>query len=228
MFIKKILTFIFFGEKTSHKALGCCGIIIMGFLLGIDQEKGLGSLSLAGVFFGISASLFVALNAIYTKKSLNFVENNIWKLTMYNNINACIIFIPFILLFGEQNEIFSFPLLFDSFFWFTMVVGGVLGFSMGYVTSLQIQATSPLTHNVSGTAKAYAQTLLGVFYFNEVKTFLWWTSNAFVLLGAALYSQVRNQEMKARHRESLENPQKDQGINKNQNEEEKSDSLLKN
>ncbi|RNA39546.1 GDP-fucose transporter 1-like [Brachionus plicatilis] len=209
-----ILTYIFFGEKTSHKALGCCAIIITGFLMGIDQEKGLGSLSIAGVFFGISASLFVAMNAIYTKKSLNFVENNIWKLTMYNNVNACVIFIPFILLFGEHNEIFDFPLIFDSFFWFTMIIGGVLGFSMGYVTSLQIQATSPLTHNVSGTAKAYAQTLLGVFYFNEVKTFLWWISNGFVLLGAALYSHVRNQEMKERHRQSLEVPQKDSGINK--------------
>jgi len=38
------LTYWFFGEKTSRNALGCCGIIIAGFLLGIDQEKGLGKL----------------------------------------------------------------------------------------------------------------------------------------------------------------------------------------
>lgn len=37
------MTFIFFGEKTSAKALGCCGIIILGFILGIDQENGLGN-----------------------------------------------------------------------------------------------------------------------------------------------------------------------------------------
>lgn len=202
-----ILTYIFFGERTSQKALGCCAVIILGFLMGIDQEKGLGSLSISGVFYGVSASLFVALNAIYTKKSLNVVENNIWKLTLYNNVNACVIFLPFMFLFGEHTELINFSKLYDSYFWFTMVIGGVLGFSMGYVTSLQIQATSPLTHNVSGTAKAYAQTLLGVFYYNEVKTFLWWISNLFVLLGAALYSHVRNQEMKARHKQSLEVPQ---------------------
>ncbi len=40
--IFKLLTYWFFGEKTSKNALGCCGIIIVGFLLGIDQEKGLG------------------------------------------------------------------------------------------------------------------------------------------------------------------------------------------
>jgi hypothetical protein len=37
-----MLTFVFFGEKTSVKAMGCCAIIILGFMLGIDQEKGLG------------------------------------------------------------------------------------------------------------------------------------------------------------------------------------------
>ncbi len=170
-------------------------------MLGIDQEKGLGSLSLSGVIFGIAASLFVALNAIYTKKSLKVVDNNNWKLGLYNNFNASIIFLPFMFLFGEYTEVVNFPKLFDAYFWFAMTVAGVLGFSMGYVTSLQIQVTSPLTHNVSGTAKAYAQTLLGVFYYNEIKTTLWWMSNVLVLAGAGLYSHVRNQEMKAAHRE---------------------------
>lgn len=157
------MTFIFFGEKTSVKALGCCGIIILGFILGIDQENGLGngelvylvvfisysimfilffykgSLTLHGVVFGVMASAFVALNAIYTKKSLPVVESNIWKLTMYNNFNACLIFLPFIFLFGEHQEVLNFPKLFDSYFWFAMTVSGVLGFSMSYVTSLQIQ-----------------------------------------------------------------------------------------
>ena len=166
----------------------------------------LGSLSVSGVFYGIMASLFVALNAIYTKKSLNSVDNDIWKLSLYNNFNACIIFTPFIFIFGEHAEVASFPKLFDSYFWFAMTIAGILGFSMGYVTSLQIQVTSPLTHNVSGTAKAYAQTLLGVVYYEEVKTLLWWLSNLLVLIGAALYSHVRNQEMKSKHRQSLETP----------------------
>ena len=40
---------------------------------------------------------------------------------------------------------------------------------MGYVTGYQIQMTSPLTHNVSGTAKSYVQTLLAVVIYTEVK-----------------------------------------------------------
>jgi GDP-fucose transporter C1 len=179
-------------------------------------------LTFFGVFYGIMASLFVALNAIYTKKSLAAVENNIWKLTMYNNFNACVIFLPFIIIFGEHIEVVNFPKLFDGYFWFAMTVSGILGFSMSYVTSLQIQVTSPLTHNVSGTAKAYAQTLLGVMYYNEVKSLLWWISNLFVLIGAALYSQVRSQEMKAKHRGGIvaaaEQTKETTGINESDKE----------
>lgn len=172
-----------------------------------------------GVFFGMMASLCVALNAIYTKKSLKVVDDNIWKLTLYNNFNACIIFLPFILFFGEVPEIIAFPKLFDTYFIFAMTISGVLGFSMGYVTSLQIKATSPLTHNVSGTAKAYAQTLLGVMYFSEVKTILWWISNGFVLLGAALYSHVRRSEMEAKNREkSMMLPEKLPGTDEEKSE----------
>ena len=56
--------------------------------------------------------------------------------------------------------------------------------------------TSPLTHNISGTTKSYVQTVLGVIVYNEVKTLLWWASNFMVLIGAALYSQVRTAEMR--------------------------------
>jgi GDP-fucose transporter C1 len=125
---------------------------------------------------------------------------------LYNNFNACVIFLPFILLSGEINEIVAFPKIFSAYFWFAMSVSGILGFSMSYVTSLQIQVTSPLTHNVSGTAKAYVQTLMGVMYYNEIKTLLWWLSNCLVLIGAGLYSHVRNQEMKAKHKQTPELP----------------------
>lgn len=76
-----------------------------------------------------------------------------------------------------------------------MSLTGFLSFFVGYATSLQIQLTSPLTHNISGTTKSCLQTLLGVIYFNETKNFLWWLSNLFILIGAFFYSYVRNREM---------------------------------
>jgi GDP-fucose transporter C1 len=37
-----MFTYLMLGQKTSYKALGCCGLIIAGFFLGIDQENALG------------------------------------------------------------------------------------------------------------------------------------------------------------------------------------------
>ena len=198
----------------------CCAVILFGFWMGVDQESAsgftlslsaillfvllyklchvtcAGSLSVMGVVFGVGASSFVALYSIYTKKVLPAVDQNIWKLALYNNFNACVLFLPVMLLFGEIPTVIYFDKIADFNFWFFMVVGGVFGFAIGYVTGLQIQVTSPLTHNVSGTAKACAQTVMATFIFSEVKSLLWWASNMVVLLGSASYTFVRNHEMK--------------------------------
>ena len=50
-----------------------------------------------GVIYGVLASLCVALNAIYTKRSLGAVGDSIWRLTMYNNLNAVFLFLPLML-----------------------------------------------------------------------------------------------------------------------------------
>ena len=49
------------------------------------------------------------------------------------------------------------PKLFSSVFWSAMTVTGVMGYAIGLVTVMQVKATSPLTHNISGTAKAAFQ-----------------------------------------------------------------------
>lgn len=173
------------GQRTSYKALACCGLIVAGFFLGIDQENALGktsliifvfsidlilgTLSMMGAFFGVASSVFVALNAIYTTRCLPCVDNNVWRLCIYNNFNACILFLPLMIIFGESSVVFNYAKIFNLPFWFAMTMAGVLGFSMGYVTGYQIQMTSPLTHNVSGTAKSYVQTLMAVIIYTEVK-----------------------------------------------------------
>jgi hypothetical protein len=86
-------------------------------------------------------------------------------------------------------------------------------FAIGYVTGLQIKVTSPLTHNISGTAKAAGQTVLATHLYNELgrnksvrsihlypvvktKPSLWWFSNFMVLGGSVAYARVRTLEMK--------------------------------
>lgn len=168
----------------------------------MDQEGLAGSLSWSGVFFGVLASACVSLNAIYTKKVMPAVDGSIWKLSFYNNINACVLFLPLLFVFGEASKVASFSHLTDLGFWGMMTLGGVFGFAIGYVTGLQIKFTSPLTHNVSGTAKACAQTVIAVAYKSSSKSLLWWTSNMMVLGGSSAYTWVKGREMqKTTHRD---------------------------
>lgn len=76
-----------------------------------------------------------------------------------------------------------------------MTLGGIFGVAISIVSTLQIKFTSPLTHNVSGTAKACAQTVIAVSVYGEHKTPLWWLSNFMVLGGSMAYAQVRRKEM---------------------------------
>jgi len=190
-----ILSYFFLGQSTSLKALITCGVIIAGFILGVSEEGDTGDLSAVGVLFGISASTCVALNSIFVKKFLPLVEFNEWRLTLYNNFNASILFIPVMIFLGEVTEISTFPKLFSIHFWFVMTMGGIFGVAIAIVTTLQIKYTSPLTHNVSGTAKACAQTVLAISVYQESKTFLWWFSNVMVLGGSLLYTHVKRMEM---------------------------------
>uniref|UniRef100_A0A8C5D6R5 GDP-fucose transporter 1-like n=1 Tax=Gouania willdenowi TaxID=441366 RepID=A0A8C5D6R5_GOUWI len=209
-----LLSYVILRQPTSPRALLCCGVIIGGFWLGVDQENVSGALSWWGVFYGVLASVCVSLNAIYTKKVLTAVDGNIWKLSYYNNINACVIFVPLLLLSSEPARLAaSLPVVAAHLHWWaTMVVGGLLGFAIGYVTGLQIKHTSPLTHNVSGTAKACTQTLLAVLSGSAKKSSLWWSSNLLVLGGSSAYTWVRSTEMKERDTHVLQPDKTNLGV----------------
>ena len=153
-------------------------------------------LSFLGILFGVMASLCVALYAIFTKRILPVVDHNVWRLQMYNNTNACVLLLPMLLLNGEATVLRHFRFWCSLWFWFILLISGAFGIAIGYVTSLQIKVTSPLTHNVSGTAKACAQTILACVVFSEIKSWWWWMCNFMVLGGSSAYTYVRMFEMK--------------------------------
>ncbi|KAF4083549.1 hypothetical protein AMELA_G00143230 [Ameiurus melas] len=152
-----LLSYVILKQTTSLYAMLCCGVILGGFWLGVDQEDAAGSLSWIGVVYGVLASACVSLNAIFTKKVMPVVDGSIWTLSYYNNLNACVLFLPLITIFGELPRVFSFSRASDGHFWGMMVLGGFCGFAIGYVTGLQIKFTSPLTHNVSGERRRRAR-----------------------------------------------------------------------
>lgn len=119
------------------------------------------------------------------------------------NVYAIILFIPLMLLNGELRSVFDYKHLTELWFWMALFVGGICGFSIGFVTALQIKVTSPLTHNISGTAKACAQTILATNWNHENRSTLWWTSNFVVLFGSSLYARVKQLEMDKKYSQQL-------------------------
>lgn len=65
---------------------------------------------------------------------------------------------------------------------------------------LFFQYTSALTHNISGTAKACAQTILATHWYQESRSLLWWFSNFIVLFGSAGYARMKQIEMETKHK----------------------------
>lgn len=133
-----IFTYLLLGEKTSKQCLSFCILIIVGFYLGIDQEHFAGSLSITGAIFGVLGSLTLSLFSIFTKKTLPVVNQEIWLLSYYNNLYSTILFIPLIIFNNEIHELLKYPSL-NLQFWVIMTVGGVCGFAIGWMTSLQIK-----------------------------------------------------------------------------------------
>uniref|UniRef100_A0A7G3AGV3 Putative gdp-fucose transporter n=1 Tax=Lutzomyia longipalpis TaxID=7200 RepID=A0A7G3AGV3_LUTLO len=238
----------------------CCVAIIAGFWLGVDQESLTDSFSLIGTIYGVIGSLALSLYSIYTKKSLVYVNQEVWLLSYYNNVYSVVIFLPLLFITGEVPTVLSYKYLGELWFWLALGVSGLCGFAIGYVTALQIKVTSPLTHNISGTAKACVQTViatvlsykyLGELWFwlalgvsglcgfaigyvtalqikvtsplthnisgtakacvqtviateiySESKSFSWWLSNIVVLKASALYAWFKQREMQVKFQEA--------------------------
>ena len=112
-----------------------------------------------------------------------------------NNMNSTFLFIPLIIIF-ERDIIMQHMKAFASpIFWTVMNAAGVFGFLIGIVTIAQISLTSPLTHNISGTAKACVQTLIAVVFLGDKLSLRSAFGTFLVLFGTFLYSLVRSREM---------------------------------
>lgn len=142
------------------------------------------------------SSFFGVLNGIYLKKTLDVLDANLWELNYYINLVSSLVLLPISFIFNEHDNILVFEPLTTLWFWFLMVSSGLVGFLLGLATTFQMHQTAPLTANISGVTKSCMQTLLGVFWFSEMKTLLWWTSNTLVIIGATSYSIVRHSLMK--------------------------------
>eukprot|EP01084_Bolivina_argentea_P019159 35633_1 len=185
-----VFTYLLLRKTTNRASIACCITIVVGYLMGCDGEV---HFDWMGVCFGVLSSIFVALNAIYVKKILPVVDDNSEKLMIYNNLNAVFLLPIFIVAFTDEViEISVSQYAFQQIqFWEITLVAGIFGFLINFASYIQIKFTSPLTHNVSGTAKAAAQTVIALYVFQNPTTATGLIGVAVVIFGSFAYSRVR-------------------------------------
>jgi len=179
-----------------------CLVVFVGFFVGCFGEV---YFSWGGTIFGVISSAFAALYIIYVKKTLPVVENNHWKLMMYNTVMSILLLIPLIIANGEHAIILDTPVLYEIGYWKIQLITGIFVFLVNIAIFLQIKYTSPLAHNVSGTIKNFFQTMIAIAYFQNEITIWGGIGSFLVIIGSFWYSYVKYKEMQQEVKEREEN-----------------------
>merc|ERR1711963_906732 len=134
-------------------------------------------------------------NVKHLQRMFPVVNDSSELLMLYNNTNA-IVLLPIIILvctdeFAELSKPETIEHLLSLKFVYMTLATGVMGFLIGYASYLQVQYTSPLTHNVSGTAKAAFQTILALQIYGNPTNAQNLISVFLVLLASFAYARVR-------------------------------------
>jgi len=189
-------TYTILGVSTSGRAIQACVIVVIGFLVGSGGELGF---SWIGSIYGVISSIFVALNGIFVKKILPKVEDNEWKLLMYNLIMSIILLFPIMFAYGEWTTIQNYDFTDTMSQWILLTVTGFFGFLINIALFLQIKYTSPLTSVIVGASKSCFQTILSVLIFKNPISMMNVVGLILTISGTFMYSYVRYLEMKQQH-----------------------------
>ncbi|KAG6836276.1 hypothetical protein H0H93_009548 [Arthromyces matolae] len=198
-----VTSFFAFRSVPSLRIFVACGIVTIGFFVGVFLDGT--QVSMIGVFFGVVSSGITALHSVVIKESLNVVNGSALLLSWYTNLLSAIILLPICFLAGEGPgvmEVFfgDAPVsadggmsLFATFVWGSLITGA-LGFLMSIASLLSIKVTSPITHMVSSAVRGVAASLLGMWLFSDVISSGRAGSISTILLGSIYYTWVKNQE----------------------------------
>jgi GDP-fucose transporter C1 len=187
-------TFLLLGQSTSMKCIHACLLVVVGFSLGSIGEA---QFSWLGIFYGVLSSLFVALYGIVVKRVIGYVDNDNWRLLVYNSLMSSVLMLPMIHLGGELDGILNHLNTIDMPTALTIFATGIFGFLINIAVFLQIKHTSPLTNNMSGTFKGCFQIILSSYFYGDEVTFLNGVGSVIVIIGTAWYSHTRYLEMKS-------------------------------
>jgi GDP-fucose transporter C1 len=189
-----MLTWLVLGERTSFRTILACIGVVIGFCFGVEGEIGM---SFRGAVYGVLSSVAMAAYSIVVKRALGLLDRNEYVLIEYNTPIAIIALAPFVWFAGEFSVLSTAP---SARFWALQTLAGTVGFLINIAIFLNINYTSALTHNLSGTVKGALQTLLAFVFFpaSETMTVMKFIGTVLVISCSAIYAYIRKQEMTKR------------------------------
>lgn len=187
-------SFFFLHTRPSLRILAACGVVTVGFFIGVFLDGT--PVSQLGIFFGVVSSIITASHSVIIKKALDVVHGSALHLSWYTNLLSCFVLAPLVVLAGEGPGVMALffgPDLTEpgqtstlsTFIYGSMItvrvprplltppltlLQGVFGFLMSVASLMSIKVTSPITHMVSSAVRGVAASFLGVWLFAEVIT----------------------------------------------------------
>lgn len=166
--------------------------IVLGYIIGINEENSIGTLSIWGIIYGLMASFSSAVCGIYIKRVGSIPNNDSLKQAYHTAINSCLLLSPLVYSTGQARQVIESDLVTSLNFWLMLTTSGTLSLALVWISILQIRSTSPVTHNISITGRSVIQTIIAVLYYNEQKTAWWWFGNLFVVFGVLWYAWMKS------------------------------------
>jgi len=195
---------VFLHSRPSLRILLSCGLVTLGFFVGVFLD-GI-PVSAIGVMFGVASSAITATHSVVIKQSLPVVDGSALLLSWYTNLLSAVALTPIIVLAGEGGGVLDLltgglvntrtdggmgPVA--TFVWGSFITGSI-GFLMSIASLLSIKVTSPITHMVSSAVRGVAGSLLAMCIFHDIITSGRAASIAVILLGSIYYTWVKHQE----------------------------------
>jgi GDP-fucose transporter C1 len=182
---------------SSGPVIGCCLVITLGFFVGAYGEI---RFSWAGLIAGVLSSGMQSVYGVMVKQTLAVVNDDTWRLLMYNTVLSILVLFPICVLTGEVSQIVRLPAFYMPGPWVSVLGTGLLGFMINIAIFMQIKVTTALTSTISGTAKACAQTFLAVLLFGNPVSPTNLAGLCMSLGGSGAYSWVKYRENEAARR----------------------------
>ncbi|BFZ57924.1 hypothetical protein PYCC9005_004979 [Savitreella phatthalungensis] len=194
-----ILSAFFLDRKPSTASLVPVIVICMGFYVGTFSEHS--DLTDVGGSYGVTigalSSFFAALDLTVTKTSLD--THSIYDILFVTNAGTVIVTLPMILLGSEYGDHLTSDHPVDSVRLFILkaIVCGLLTFIAAVLALLQLNLTSPITHQITTSARGILQSLFSVILLGELMEWPQILSIAIILIGTLAYTIIKELEQRA-------------------------------